>query len=155
MAPQEAISVAMLAMLRSGDHVVVAFPGYQSLYQIAQTIGAEITYWHMRTDEEGGLGFQVSSSLNVLQLLSLTSAFGFPNLETEAIIFLRRFPVVCPSSLHPSLAVCVTAAIETVQGCAAAAAQHLGTYSPGPPLLTFYEDLISSCQAPRDMALFW
>ena len=59
LAPQEAISIAMLAILRPGDHVVVAFPGYQSLYAIARTVGAEISFWHMRTDEEGGLGFQV------------------------------------------------------------------------------------------------
>ncbi len=60
LAPQEAITIAMLAILRPGDHVVVAFPGYQSLYAIARAIGAEISFWHMRADEEGGLGFQVS-----------------------------------------------------------------------------------------------
>ena len=41
-APQELISMASLAMLRPGDHMVVTFPGYQSLYEIARTLGAEV-----------------------------------------------------------------------------------------------------------------
>ncbi len=74
MGPQEALSIAMLAMLRPGDHVVVTFPGYQSLYQIAHTIGAEVSFWHMRADEEGRLVFQVSSLLMASPLTIL--AFG-------------------------------------------------------------------------------
>ena len=33
MAPQEAIYLAMLALLSPGDHVVCTYPGYQSLYE--------------------------------------------------------------------------------------------------------------------------
>ncbi|MDZ7382583.1 MAG: hypothetical protein ONB53_12370 [candidate division KSB1 bacterium] len=34
-APEEAIFLAMNALLRPGDHVITIFPAYQSLYEIA------------------------------------------------------------------------------------------------------------------------
>src|SRR5512146_1067107 len=38
---EEAIYVAMRALLRPGDHVIVTFPGYQSSYSVAEAIGAQ------------------------------------------------------------------------------------------------------------------
>ena len=40
---EEAIFVLMNTLLRAGDHAIVTWPSYQSLYTIAQTIGAEVT----------------------------------------------------------------------------------------------------------------
>ncbi len=48
-----------MAMLRPEDHVIVTFPGYQSLYELARTIGCEVSLWEMAADEEGALGFEV------------------------------------------------------------------------------------------------
>ncbi len=45
---EEAIYICMRVMLRPGDHMIVTFPGYQSSYQIAETIGAEISYWQLQ-----------------------------------------------------------------------------------------------------------
>jgi aspartate/methionine/tyrosine aminotransferase len=42
---EEGVYVAMRALLRPGDHAIVTWPGYQSLYQIAHGIGAEVTLW--------------------------------------------------------------------------------------------------------------
>ncbi|MEE4274363.1 MAG: aminotransferase class I/II-fold pyridoxal phosphate-dependent enzyme [Thermoleophilia bacterium] len=50
-APQELIFVAMLALLSPGDHVVCTFPAYQSLHQVAETIGCEVTRWMPRERE--------------------------------------------------------------------------------------------------------
>jgi aspartate/methionine/tyrosine aminotransferase len=50
-APQELIFVAMIALLSPGDHVVCTFPAYQSLHQVAETIGCEVTRWVPREDE--------------------------------------------------------------------------------------------------------
>ncbi len=44
-APEELIFIAMNALLSAGDHVIVTFPGYQSLYEVAQSLGCEITRW--------------------------------------------------------------------------------------------------------------
>ena len=41
-APEEAIFLAMNALLSPGDHVICTFPGYQSLYELARTIGCEV-----------------------------------------------------------------------------------------------------------------
>jgi aspartate/methionine/tyrosine aminotransferase len=40
---EEAVYVAMRVLLRAGDHIVVTWPGYQSLYQIAQSMGVEVS----------------------------------------------------------------------------------------------------------------
>jgi aspartate/methionine/tyrosine aminotransferase len=44
-APEEAIFLLMNALLEPGDHVVCTFPGYQSLYELALSIGCRLTYW--------------------------------------------------------------------------------------------------------------
>ncbi len=53
--PEEGIFIAMNAILGKGDHVICTFPGYQSLYQIAESIGCEITKW--KPEEENGWRF--------------------------------------------------------------------------------------------------
>lgn len=44
-APEEAILLAMYALLEPGDRVVCTCPGYQSLYQLAKTMGCEVAFW--------------------------------------------------------------------------------------------------------------
>ena len=44
-APEELIFIAMNALLRPGDHVIATFPGYQSLYAIAEALGCAVTRW--------------------------------------------------------------------------------------------------------------
>lgn len=44
-APEEAIFLAMNALLEPGDHVVSTFPGYQSLYELARAIECEVDLW--------------------------------------------------------------------------------------------------------------
>jgi aspartate/methionine/tyrosine aminotransferase len=59
-APQELVSLAMAALLAPGDHVVCCFPGYQSLYQLAQSAGCEVSLWEPRPGEGGALRFDVA-----------------------------------------------------------------------------------------------
>jgi aspartate/methionine/tyrosine aminotransferase len=49
--PEEGIFVALQVMLEKGDHVICTFPGYQSLYSIAESLGCEVTKWLPREDE--------------------------------------------------------------------------------------------------------
>ena len=49
---EEAIFLTMHALLSPGDHVIVLFPAYQSLHEIARHIGADVSYWQMK--EENG-----------------------------------------------------------------------------------------------------
>lgn len=52
-APEELIFIAMNALLAPGDHVIATFPGYQSLYEIAQAIGCTVTRWPLEAGPDG------------------------------------------------------------------------------------------------------
>jgi bifunctional pyridoxal-dependent enzyme with beta-cystathionase and maltose regulon repressor activities len=42
---EEAIFLCMHAVLKPGDHVIVHWPCYQSLFEVARAIGCEVTLW--------------------------------------------------------------------------------------------------------------
>lgn len=44
-APEEGIFLTLHALLQPGDHVVVTYPGYQALYEIARSVGCRESYW--------------------------------------------------------------------------------------------------------------
>lgn len=46
--PEEGIYIAMRALLKKGDHIICTYPGYQSLYELARTIGCHISFWKPR-----------------------------------------------------------------------------------------------------------
>lgn len=54
-APEEGIFITLNTILEKGDHVVCPFPEYQSLYEIAEGIGCEVTKW--KPDESQGWRF--------------------------------------------------------------------------------------------------
>lgn len=45
---EECIFNFMNSSLKEGDHVIVQFPCYQSLFEIAKTIGCEVTKWEVK-----------------------------------------------------------------------------------------------------------
>ncbi len=47
---EEAIFLFMHAVLQPGDHVIVHWPCYQSLFEIARSIGCEVTFWEARPE---------------------------------------------------------------------------------------------------------
>lgn len=49
---EEGIFIFMNSALQAGDHVVVQFPGYQSLYEIARSIGCEVSPWTMNDGQQ-------------------------------------------------------------------------------------------------------
>ncbi|MEI7554146.1 aminotransferase class I/II-fold pyridoxal phosphate-dependent enzyme [Candidatus Chlorohelix sp.] len=49
---EEAIFIFMNAVLEKGDHLIVHYPSYQSLFEIADAIGCEVTRW--QAQEESG-----------------------------------------------------------------------------------------------------
>ncbi|MCX6038616.1 MAG: aminotransferase class I/II-fold pyridoxal phosphate-dependent enzyme [Chloroflexi bacterium] len=52
---EEAIFLFMHAMLQPGDHIIVHWPCYQSLFEIARSIGCEVTFWEARLQNEWAL----------------------------------------------------------------------------------------------------
>ncbi|MHB1356055.1 MAG: aminotransferase class I/II-fold pyridoxal phosphate-dependent enzyme [Anaerolineae bacterium] len=53
--PEEGIYVALNSLLQPGDHVICTYPGYQSLYEIAESLGCQVTKWD--PEEENGWRF--------------------------------------------------------------------------------------------------
>jgi aspartate/methionine/tyrosine aminotransferase len=47
---EEGIFIFMNVLLNPGDHMIVQFPAYQSLYEIANTIGCQVSEWCMDAD---------------------------------------------------------------------------------------------------------
>lgn len=47
---EEAIFLFMHAVLNPGDHIIVHWPCYQSLFEIAKSIGCEVTKWEVRPE---------------------------------------------------------------------------------------------------------
>ena len=52
-APQEAIYIAMQTLLSPGDHVIAISPAYQSLYEVARSIGCRLTPWKLEAGPDG------------------------------------------------------------------------------------------------------
>ena len=53
---QEGIFACMNSLLEPGDHVVCMFPAYQSLYEVARSLGCHVDFWHLRQTEQGWQG---------------------------------------------------------------------------------------------------
>ena len=52
---EEAIYIFMNILLNEGDHLIVQTPCYQSLFEIAISIGANVTRWEMQADNNWNL----------------------------------------------------------------------------------------------------
>jgi aspartate/methionine/tyrosine aminotransferase len=50
---QEAIFDYMNVILEKGDHVICMFPVYQSLYEVANSVGCEVSPWNLKHTEKG------------------------------------------------------------------------------------------------------
>ncbi|MBF0258368.1 MAG: aminotransferase class I/II-fold pyridoxal phosphate-dependent enzyme [Desulfamplus sp.] len=61
-APEEAIFIAMQTILSSDDHIITVSPAYQSLHEVARSIGCSITQWNL---EPGAKGWHLD--LNLLE----------------------------------------------------------------------------------------
>lgn len=53
--PEEGIYLALHSILHKGDHVICTYPGYQSLYEVAESLDCEVTKWE--PEEENGWRF--------------------------------------------------------------------------------------------------
>ena len=92
LAPEEGIFVAMNVLLDRGDHVVATFPGYQSLYEVAQAIGCEVTRW--LPEKQGGWVFDPDRLRAALKPNTKLIAMNFPHNPTGATLTKRDFEAV-------------------------------------------------------------
>ncbi|MBI3504163.1 MAG: aminotransferase class I/II-fold pyridoxal phosphate-dependent enzyme [Proteobacteria bacterium] len=79
-APQELIALAMNALLSPGDHVIATWPGYQSLHEIARSLGCEVDRW--TPEEKDGWRFDPARLEALLRPSTKLVVVNFPHNPT-------------------------------------------------------------------------
>jgi aspartate/methionine/tyrosine aminotransferase len=85
----EAIFLFMQAVLKPGDHVIVHFPGYQSLSEVARGIGCEISQWVAR--EENSWVLDLDDLPKLLRKNTKLIVLNTPNNPTGFLMSQRDF----------------------------------------------------------------
>jgi aspartate/methionine/tyrosine aminotransferase len=86
-APEEGIFIAMNTLLSKNDNVIVTFPGYQSLYEIAKSIGCEITQWEPDSDWH----FDIDILKKLIKTNTKMIVINFPHNPTGAQLNQKEF----------------------------------------------------------------
>jgi len=81
-APEEAIFIAMNTLLTPGDHAIVTFPAYQSLYQVAEAVGCEVTRWSLIPDGAAGWRLDIDFLRDHLRPETRLIVVNFPHNPT-------------------------------------------------------------------------
>jgi len=86
--PEEGILIAFQTLLKPGDHVIAIFPAYQSLHEVARSIGCRVTPWRV----------QLKDGRWFLDIEELEKSIT-PNTRLLVINFPHN-----PTGFHPTLA---------------------------------------------------
>jgi aspartate/methionine/tyrosine aminotransferase len=78
--PQEGIFLVMHALLERDDHVICTFPGYQSLYEVARSVGCKLDFW--QPDETNGWRFDITQLKALLRPETRLVVINFPHNPT-------------------------------------------------------------------------
>jgi aspartate/methionine/tyrosine aminotransferase len=79
-APEEGIFLLMHALLEPGAHVICTFPAYQSLYEVARSMGCDVSTWE--PDEERGWCFDVADLAGKMRANTRLVVVNFPHNPT-------------------------------------------------------------------------
>ena len=86
---EEAIFVLMNVLLQAGDHAIVTWPGYQSLYAVAQSTGADVTLLPLREEQQWKL--DMSELRRLLRPETRVIVINFPHNPTGAQLDLETY----------------------------------------------------------------
>jgi len=78
--PEEGIFMVLNCLLQKGDHVVCTFPGYQSLYQVAESLGCRVDKWE--PIEEEGWKFRIEDLESKITPKTKLIVVNFPHNPT-------------------------------------------------------------------------
>jgi aspartate/methionine/tyrosine aminotransferase len=81
--PEEGIFLLMHALLSPGDHIVCTFPGYQSLYEVARSIGCDVSVWE--PDENRGWCFDPGQLEKMIRPDTRMVVVNFPHNPTGSV----------------------------------------------------------------------
>lgn len=81
---EEGIFVIINSLLRKGDHIIVQYPCYQSLFSIAESTGVEVTKWLM--DENNSWELDIEFLKNNINNRTKLIIINSPHNPTGAVI---------------------------------------------------------------------
>lgn len=104
-APQEAVFLAMSALISRGDKVVCMHPAYQSLYEVANAIGAEVLLWRSHEGPDGAITFHVQDLIKLVSGQNIKLVIvNTPHNPTGWLPSLTEFEAIkacCATSIYP------------------------------------------------------
>jgi aspartate/methionine/tyrosine aminotransferase len=139
--PEEGIFIAMHALLNAGDHVVVTYPAYQSLYQIAESLGCAVSHWLPDPD---GWRFDVDDLAALIRPETRLIVINFPHNPTGALLSVDAFAAVIELARQHG---CLLFSDEMYRWSEHDAADRL------PAACEFYEDAVSLSGLSKSFAL--
>ncbi len=86
---EEGIFAFMNVLLDPGDHIIVQFPAYQSLFEIAEAIGCQVTKWPMDPKNNWNLDLNILKS--AIRENTKAIVVNFPHNPTGSLISSRDF----------------------------------------------------------------
>ena len=86
---EEGIYAFMNVVLNPGDHIIVQYPAYQSLFAIAEAIGCEVTKWSMDPDNNWNLDLDFLTESITANTKALV--INFPHNPTGSLISQKKF----------------------------------------------------------------
>jgi aspartate/methionine/tyrosine aminotransferase len=89
---EEAIFLFMQAVLKPGDHVIVHWPCYQSLMEVARSIGCEVSHWVAR--EDNGWRLKIDELRSLLRPNTNAIILNTPHNPTGYLMPLEEFKAV-------------------------------------------------------------
>jgi aspartate/methionine/tyrosine aminotransferase len=93
-APEEAIFIAMQTLLKPGDQVVVVSPVYQSLHEIARSMGCELINWNLQPGMEKNWRLELGQLEASLTGRTRLLVINFPNNPTGHTLTRRELDEV-------------------------------------------------------------
>jgi aspartate/methionine/tyrosine aminotransferase len=140
--PEEGIFLVINVLLGKGDHVVVTFPGYQSLYQIAESMGCEVSYW--RPQKGKNWCFELEDLTACIKKNTRLLVINFPHNPTGAMI--------SPQQIHELLTYARERNIYIFSDEMYRLLEHDGI-KPLPSVADIYQDSVSLFGMSKSFAL--
>lgn len=85
-APEEAIFIAMQTLLNPGDHVVAISPAYQSLHEVARSIGCDVSSWSLEPGKNNEWHLDVKQLETLITARTRLLIINFPHNPTGHMI---------------------------------------------------------------------
>lgn len=139
--PEEGIFIAMSTLLQPGDHVVVTYPAYQSLYQIAESNGCTVSHWK---PEQGTWQFDVPELASLITDKTKLIVINFPHNPTGATLTSEQFAQVIELAKQHQ---CIVFSDEMYRW-----SEHDVSYRL-PSACEVYENAVSLCGLSKSFAL--